>query len=127
MNRMIVAVFLLSAVGLALLPLFRSLIQFLTVSVIFGLANGIVHPITMAMATDSVPYHNKGMALGVRYAAFRLGNVASPMVLGLAAALGGLNATFLVASGFSAVGAIGGIMNRFVDGHKAEAGTADSE
>jgi MFS family permease len=126
-SRMITAVFLLSTVGLAVVPLLANLVQFVVVCVIFGLANGIVHPITMALAADSVPNHQKGMALGIRYSAFRLGNVASPLALGLAAGLWGLSAAFLAAAAFSAVGAAGGIIHELESDHGSEAKIVHSE
>jgi len=126
-SRMITAVFLLSTAGLAVVPLLANLVQFVVVCVIFGLANGIVHPITMALAADSVPSDQKGMALGIRYSAFRLGNVASPLALGLAAGLWGLSAAFLAAAAFSAVGAAGGIIHELESDHGSEAKIVNSE
>jgi MFS family permease len=117
MNRMIIAVFALSALSLAAVPFSASLIAFALISVMVGIANGIVHPLTMAVATESVHFNNQGMALGLRYAAFRLGNTISPLVLGLAANIGGLAAAFIAASSLSLVGAIGSFVN-MIDGDR---------
>ena len=111
MNRMVFAVFILSAIALAAVPFSGNLLQFVMVSAFIGIANGIVHPLTMAIATESVSDNHQGMALGLRYAAFRLGNIVSPLVLGLVANIGGLGAAFVTASSISVMGAVGSFLN----------------
>lgn len=61
----------------------------------------------MAMAANSVPREQRGLAPGVRFTALRFGSTLSPLLLGLVAGVCGLEAIFVAASVLCIVGALG--------------------
>ena len=53
-----------------------------------------------------MPRDRHGLALGIRYATFRLGNAVSPLILAAAVALSGLAGAFYLAAGLAGVGVL---------------------
>lgn len=90
---------------LLLIPFLSEFNALMVAGLILGAGNGIMHPVTLAVATVSVPRERHGTALGVRYATFRLGFVVSPMILAVAVAMSGLPSAFFCAAALAGVGA----------------------
>lgn len=105
-RQTLVAAFALSAPVLALIPLLRGYASLLVGCLILGVGNGIMHPVTLAAATISMPRDRHGMALGIRYATFRIGNAVSPLLLAAAVAFIGLAGAFYVAAALAGLGAL---------------------
>ncbi len=105
-RQTLMVAFAFSVPILALIPLLHSYTPLLIASLILGAGNGIMHPVTLAAATISMPRDRHGMALGIRYATFRLGNAVSPLILAAAVALSGLAGAFYLAAGLAGVGVL---------------------
>jgi MFS family permease len=106
-------VFLASVPVFALIPTTVGFSTLLALSLLLGVGNGMMHPVTLAVATTAVPYDRQGMALGLRYAAFRFGSTTSPLLLSLAVAVLGLAGAFLAAAVLAGIGAAGALLERW--------------
>ncbi len=105
-RQTLIAAFAVSVPVLTLIPFLRGYATLLVASLILGAGNGIMHPVTLAAATISMPRDRHGMALGIRYAILRLGNAVSPLLLAAAVATMGLAGAFYLAAALAGVGAV---------------------
>ena len=97
-NMVIAGALLITAPALLAIPWAKSYEIWMISAVVIGMAYGMVNPLTMALAAAAVSIQDRGMSLGIRYTAMRLGNTVGPFLLGMATSLGGLPITFVVAS-----------------------------
>lgn len=87
------AVAILSVVGY---PLFGNDWLWLTLmAILMGAGFGISQPLTMAVACDASPPHQRGLALGLRQIGNRAGQLANPILLGYLAAFFGYTAAMV--------------------------------
>ncbi len=105
-SKTLMLAFATSVPILVLIPLLTGFVSLLSAGFVIGMGNGIMHPVTLAVATVAVPRERQGTALGVRYATFRLGFAISPMLLAVAVALGGIPSAFFFAAALAGAGAI---------------------
>lgn len=104
--RMVEAAFAVTLVSLLVISGIHNYSLLLLLGIVLGMANGIVQPISMTVATDSVPATRQGMALGLRQSAQRLGQTISPFILGLSVSIGGLTGAFFGAAALAAAGIV---------------------
>src|SRR5690606_32899566 len=69
---------------------------FIATAILTGLGLGITQPLTMVIATDSVPRSQHGVAMGVRLGGNRLAQLVGPWVVGVVAEWGGYGSAFLI-------------------------------
>lgn len=69
----------------------------LLMAVLMGSGFGIAQPLTMAIACDASPPHQRGLALGLRQIGNRAGQLANPVLLGLLADAWGFTAAMVSA------------------------------
>jgi len=114
----LVAGFACLAAACFLYPFTRSLLSLLLVQALLGTGVGLMMPLTMAGAIETVPDEKRGAAMGIYQAVYGLGMFLGPVIAGAviarfsdtaggeAGALPGYVANFRVAMGISAAGGI---------------------
>lgn len=105
-RQTLIVAFAFSVPVLALVPFLSGYPALLVASLILGAGNGIMHPVTLAAATVSMPRDRHGIALGIRYATFRFGNALSPLLLAGAVTITGLAGAFYLAAALAGAGAV---------------------
>lgn len=94
----------LSAVAVYLFSFTHTLIQFITVGVIFGVGMGIGMVAGLAMAADLSPVQGRGLSMAIPTCFFQIGLAAGPMVMGFVAERSGYETMFLACAASLAVG-----------------------
>ena len=117
-KAVLVAGFACLAAACFLYPFTRSLLSLLLVQALLGTGVGLMMPLTMAGAIETVPDEKRGAAMGIYQAVYGLGMFLGPVIAGAviarfsdtaggeAGALPGYVANFRVAMGISAAGGI---------------------
>ena len=109
----ITAGFALLALGCCLYPHTRSLAALLAVQVMTGSGVGLIMPLTMSSAIETVPDARRGAAMGIYQAVYGLGMFLGPVIAGSVierfsaggqAAVSGYAANFHVAMGIALIG-----------------------
>ena len=83
-----------SAGGLAALPFVTWLPGLYAIMVVTGLGLGLCQPLTVSWVAGQVPPEIRGMAMSVRLAGNRLGQVVVPLGVGILAGAAGLASAF---------------------------------
>ena len=93
-----------AAGGLAALPFVTWLPGLYAIMVVTGLGLGLCQPLTVSWVAGQVPPEIRGMAMSVRLAGNRLGQVAVPLGVGLLAGAAGLASAFVAPAALLAAG-----------------------
>lgn len=104
--RLLAAGMILATSALALIPLLPLLWAQAVFAAILGAAVGFTQPLTIALTASAAPAQDRGLALGMRMTANRLGGVVSPLALGLTAGAFGLASVFYAAALSTLAGAL---------------------
>ena len=113
-KRVVTAGFILLALGCCLYPRTNSLASLLAVQAMMGSGVGLIMPLTMSSAIESIPDARRGAAMGIYQAVYGLGMFLGPVIAGWVierfstagdlAAVPGYVANFYVAMGIAIVG-----------------------
>jgi len=108
---LLVACLVLAALGWGTIPLWSSFWPLALAAAAAGVAVGFSQPVTMVMVANAAPRHERGLALGLRLTANRLGQVVSPVLFGMVTATAGLALAFYGAGAALLLGAgvVGGL------------------
>ena len=93
-----------SAAALAALPFVAWLPGLYAIMVVTGLGLGLCQPLTVSWVAGQVPMEIRGMAMSVRLAGNRLGQVAVPLGVGLLAGAAGVASAFVAPAALLAAG-----------------------
>ncbi len=93
-ERVLAAAFLISAIGFALVPFFKSAAVLALISFLTGLGLGCTGPITMMLMFSRSAQGRSGEALGLRLTVDNLTRLVGPVLFGLIASAAGLAAVF---------------------------------
>ena len=89
---------IVGAVCIGSLPIFKSFLPLLALSILFGLSLSIVTSATSARIADLSRQENRGSAMGVLGSIMDIGHTTGPIVAGIIAAYFGFTQSFLTAS-----------------------------
>ena len=95
---------IVSAAGLAALPFVTWLPGLYLIMIVTGLGLGLCQPITVSWVAGQVPPEIRGMAMSVRLAGNRLGQVAVPLGVATVAGAAGVAAAFITPAALLAAG-----------------------
>ena len=89
---------IIGAICIGTLPIFKSFLPLLALSILFGLSLSIVTSATSALIADLSRQENRGSAMGVLGSIMDIGHTTGPLVAGIVAAYFGFAQSFVTAS-----------------------------
>lgn len=102
----VVAGFLISGLGTVMIPYSETVSALYFAQAVGGLGRGLIQPILMALAVQSVPQHERGTAMGVFQALYAVGMFLGPAVGGVLGDWIGLSGVFLSTGALCAATAV---------------------
>ena len=93
-QKVLAYAFALSALGVLLVPFFKSVAVLVLVSFLIGLGQGCTGPVTMMLMFSNSAEGRSGEALGLRLTADNLTRLTGPILFGMVASAAGLAAVF---------------------------------
>lgn len=104
-RQTIILGFLITGLGIAMIPYTATMPQLYTAQAINGVGRGLMQPILMALAVQAVPQEDRGTAMGVFQAVYAIGMFSGPAIGGILGDWLGLGAVFLSTAVICAVAA----------------------
>ena len=93
--------FLLYALGMLIVPFLTTIWHFVFPTMIYGIGMGINIPCITSILASLAPFEHRAAFLSMNSMMLRVGQTLGPMIMGLAAGIGGTAAVFYAGTGFS--------------------------